>query len=37
LGPLHNVREEAEVTANWIAARLRGEEKGTLRLPDVME
>lgn len=37
LGPLHNVREEAEVTVDWTAARLRGEEKGNLRLPDVME
>jgi putative flavoprotein involved in K+ transport len=37
LGPLNNVREEARVTVDWIAARLRGEKRGKLRLPDVLE
>jgi len=37
LGPLHNIRNEARVTVDAIAARLRGEQQGKLKLPEPLE
>lgn len=37
LGPLHNIRHEAQVTVDAIAARMRGEPHGKLHLPESIE
>ncbi|MFN8562487.1 MAG: NAD(P)-binding domain-containing protein [Anaerolineae bacterium] len=37
LGPLYNIRHEARVTVDTIAARLQGKPRGKLRLPEPIE